>query len=105
VEVSYLFKSIGLSVKVMGGRTVNRERECALAAQCIGKLPGLRLWSYGAEGAVACSAVVSRGVIEGPFFLCVWHHAPAAIQQPPAVHCQAASSLLVLLGDIAASAS
>ena len=51
VEASYLFKSIGLSVKVMGGRTVNRERECALAAQCIGKLPGLRLWSYGAEGA------------------------------------------------------
>jgi len=102
VEASYLFKSIGLSVKVMGGRTVNRERECALAAQCIGKLPGLRLWSYGAEGAVACSAVVSRGVIEGPFFFwCVWHHAPAAIQQPPAVHCQAASSLLVLLGDSA----
>jgi len=31
----------------------------------------------------------------------VWHHAPAAIQQPPAVHCQAASSLLVLLGDSA----
>jgi len=68
VEASSLFKSIGLSVKVMRGRTVNRERECALAAQCIGKLPGLRLWSYGAEGAVACSAVVSRGVIEGPFF-------------------------------------
>ena len=50
MEASYLFKSIGLSVN-MGGRTVNRERECALAAQCIGKLPGLRLWSYGAEGA------------------------------------------------------